>query len=31
VVVAIPVLVVLKICADHVASLSALGEFISRD
>lgn len=31
VVVAIPVLVVLKICADHVASLSPLGEFLSRD
>ncbi|RPH66925.1 MAG: AI-2E family transporter [Burkholderiales bacterium] len=31
VVVAIPVLVALKICADHIESLSALGEFISRD
>jgi len=31
VVVAIPVLVALKICADHIESLSALGEFLSRE
>lgn len=31
IVVAIPILVVLKICADHIAALSTLGEFISRD
>lgn len=31
VVVAIPILVVLKICADHVERMSALGEFISHD
>lgn len=31
VVVAIPLLVVLKICADHIAELSSLGEFISQD
>ena len=31
VVVAIPTLVVLKICADHIAALSAVGEFISHE
>lgn len=31
VVVAIPILVVLKICADHVERMSALGEFLSHD
>ncbi len=28
---AVPTLVVLKICADHIEALSTLGEFISRD
>jgi len=31
IVVAIPILVVLRICADHIAALSTFGEFISRD
>jgi len=29
--IAVPTLVVLKICADHIESLSTIGEFISRD
>ncbi len=29
--IAVPTLVVLKICADHIESLATLGEFISRD
>jgi predicted PurR-regulated permease PerM len=31
VVVAIPTLVVLKICADHIPSMSTIGEFVSRE
>jgi predicted PurR-regulated permease PerM len=29
--VAVPILVVLKICADHIDSMSTIGEFVSRD
>lgn len=29
--IAVPTLVVLKICADHIGSLATIGEFISRD
>ena len=31
IVVAVPLLVVVKICADHIASMSTLGEFLSRE
>ncbi|HMN81035.1 MAG TPA: AI-2E family transporter [Burkholderiaceae bacterium] len=31
IVIAVPVLVVIRICADHIPSMSAIGEFIAKD